>query len=329
MARIICVWLLCLSFSVSAYAQDAVSTALVHTNQTYVLSTTGKNPDPLQEYNVGDVVYVITGKKEKGYVRVTFDPTNLEGNGWIQENKIRIVSGYRSTDGKLPKEYQRKYTEEQPVVADRGLDQGDDLLSGEMTFIEELVTQEQASLESEFGIIDEDETGMQELPPLEGGVDGDNPFEEDLEFLFQDDAEFNETFETAKNEHQSSQVYNVGVSAFSMQEDRFATQVRQMFEADLRKQAKIGSISTFGYVENIETTNQVSKVSLSDKVSGVFFGILSPQVGSSRLLKVKFYDRALKQFLFEKVVNLSVQGDNQAAIENLARQAATFLKKGS
>ncbi|MCB0272827.1 MAG: hypothetical protein KDD46_07420 [Bdellovibrionales bacterium] len=303
-------------FQTWAWAAPHVVTALVHSDQTYVLDQGGQS---LQEYGVGDTIYLLMdiSKKKKGFYRVTFDPTNLEGDGWVSETKVRVLSNYKSTDGKLPKEYDKKYVEKEPPLQTQS---EEDLLSGEITFIEELVSKEQEVLNNEVA------KPKQAQPSTVVSTNGKNPFEEDLEFLFTEDNEFKETFQSAKNEHFTQGVSKIGISSFSLKGDQFATDVRSKFKNNLNAEMSFNQVFDISYVQNIETTDEVNKVNMPGEVSGIFFGVLSSKIGKNRLFKIKYYDVALKQFIFEKVVNLPLDQSVDPSLNTLVTEAATFLR---
>lgn len=299
-----------------AFGAPRVVTALVHSDQTYILDQSGTS---IQEYNVGDTIYLVMDGEntKKGFHRVTFDPTNLQGDGWVADNKVRVLSNYRSADGKLPSEYDQKYVEKERSPSTQS---DEDLLSGEATFIDELVSLEQSNLGNEFSEFDDSETASEPIAPE------DNPFEEDLEFLFQEDEEFNETFESARNEMIQEQISVVGISNFSQSGDRFAQTTRAAFEEALKKRIDLSTVVSVDHAKSIETVEDVRAVNIPSQTNGVLFGVLSSQIGTSRLLKIKYYDSSLKQFLYEKVVNLPMNTPSDAIINNLAQEVATFLR---
>lgn len=316
MARIVFITLLlCTSLG---FANPKIVTALVHSDQTYIIDSKGQS---LQEFSIGDTIYLVIdgSEKKKGFMRVTFDPTNMQGHGWVEEQKVRVLSQYRSADGKLPKEYERKYEVAQKPVQQ---DFSQDLLSGELTFIEELINKEQDTLSDSWS--KPREAPVQSAKPLAPGEK--NPFEEDLEFLFTEDAVFGQTFETAKNEHFSQGVRNVGISHFSLQGDQFAKTLKAKFKEQLNQEMQFNKVEDIAHLDNIETVAKVSSVSISNDLSGVFFGILSPKVGQNRLFKIKYYDRALKQFVFEKVVNIPLDQSIDPSVQKLVNEAALFLR---
>jgi|GEM_PF-4304731 len=328
MARItILSWALALFLCAeSVWAQPRVVTALVHSDETYVV---GKNKKDVQQYSVGDTIYLVLDgeKKQKNKYRVTFDPTNLKGDGWISQSSVRILSNYHSSDGKLPKEYNKKYKDQGPQIAATSGD--DDFLSGEMTFIDELVTQEQSSIDQAFSdaAITPD---MSTSEPVESMDEANNPFDEDLEFLFNDDPEFNEAFTTAKNETLGTGPPNIAISGFLPSDDKskaFADEVYAKFKKSLMRHANLSRIDKVEYAKQIDTPSDAASVSINSDVSGAFFGVLSSKVGKNRMFKIKYFNPSIKQFeSFEKVVNLPLKG-NDSVIESVAKEAAQYLNK--
>ncbi|MCB1198221.1 MAG: hypothetical protein R3A45_00880 [Bdellovibrionota bacterium] len=316
MARVILLLFIYLVGIQPAAAAARVVTALVHSAETYILD---QNDRSIQEYGSGDTIYLVMDAKEKraGFYRVTFDPTNLQGDGWVAEGKIRILSNYRSSDGKLPKNYEKKYVAQEKPLSKQS---NEDLLSGEMTFIDELVSQEQDALETN---IINDTAAAAPIKPAEGEV---NPFEEDLEFLFIEDDDFKNTLETAKVEHKGKGVKEIGISEFSLSGDKFAQKLNEKFESQLNAKMKFNKVVHTAYVDDIDSLNQVTKVSIPKGVSGVFFGTLSAKVDKKRLFKIKYYDPSLKQFMFEKVVSLPLGSELDASINQLVTEVASFLR---
>lgn len=333
MARItILFWcLFSIGFVFELWAQPRVVTAMVHSDETYVV---GKSKKDVRQYGTGDTIYLVldtpSTKKCKGKYRVTFDPTNLKGDGCIDKTSVRIVSNYYSSDGKLPKEYDKKYVEQTSQVAsiEGG---GDDLLSLETSFIGGLVEQEQSSLDQAFGG-GSDVSGQAAIVPLEEVTEGDNPFEEDLAFLFNDaDPTFSDALTSTKNEIAGKGPKNIGISSFSSgsdkKDEKFANELRSKFEAALLKYASnVSRVDAVSYVQQIDTPAGASNVNIKPDVHGVFFGVLGKKMGKSRLFKIKYFDPSIKSFeSFEKTVNLPLK-NYDSILEGAAQEAAQYLK---
>lgn len=305
----------------SAFAVEEVSQALVSSNETYVVNDKGES---VQEMGVGQIVYVVIdpkakNKKYKDFYRVTFDPTNLKGDGWIQRDKVKLMSAYHSVDGKDPKEYERKAEPEVAVKSKKSNPTQDPSASGAGSFLEELIKRDEAA-----GNV---ETQPQQVAAAEPAAKEDNPLQNDLEFLFMaEEGEFNETFKETKAALKESMQKKVGVSAFVASSDAFATSIMDKFSAKIKKGLKIEDLPKVGYQTNIEDAAKISTAAIPGDVNGVFFGQMSPKVGDSRLLKIKYYDQGLKQFTFEKVAKVPLS-QPEKTIEKLANDCIQFLSK--
>lgn len=310
-----------------AWADAQVMNGLINSDQTYVINDQGES---VQEYGIGQLVYVVVDskkedKKRKDFYRVTFDPTNLSGDGWVLKDKVKLMTAYRSIDGKEPKEYERKAaplpsrsgsTSTGAVTATTGPSEAS-------SFLEELIKKDEARAGQELKPVTAQPDPVK-VAPKKGEK---NPFENDLEFLFQQDGQFKETFKEAKSEVQKSMQKKVGVSKFTSGSDSFANQVLDQFSTKLQKNSRLpASLPRVNFSANLEDASGIKGITIPEEVDGIFFGQMSPKIGEARLLKVKYYDKGLKQFTFEKVAKIPL-GDPTKTVETLANECYQFLSK--
>ena len=324
MARVVFVLLFCMTGL--AWADAQVANGLVNSDQTYVINDEGES---VQEYGVGQLVYVVVDskkedKKRKDFYRVTFDPTNLKGDGWVLKDKVKLMTAYQSIDGKEPKEYERKAA---PLPTSSGRSSSSTASVGSggseaSSFLEELIKKDEQK--QEFQPV----TAQPDPPPAPKGKKGEkNPFENDLEFLFQQDGQFKETFKEAKADVQKSLQKKVAVSKFTSSSDSFANDVLDKFSAKLQKNSRSATaLPKVAFAANLEDASGIKGVTIAADLDGVFFGQMSPKIGDARLLKVKYYDKALKQFTVEKVAKIPLN-DPTKTVETLANECHQFLSK--
>jgi hypothetical protein len=220
-------------FAGLASAEPVVTNGLVNSDQTYVINDQGES---VQEYGIGQLVYVVIDskkedKKRKDFYRVTFDPTNLAGDGWVLRDKVKLMTAYRSIDGKEPTEYERKAaplptrgssSSTSTSVASSGSSEAS-------SFLEELIKKDEQK--SDYRPVkDQPVKAAEAVKPAEK-----NHLENDLEFLFQEEGAFKNTFKEARAEVQKSMQKKVGVSKFTAANDPFATQVMDQFASKLQK----------------------------------------------------------------------------------------------
>jgi len=327
MARITLLFFITLTMGLTHVAraqQPRVVTALVHSDETFVVGKSKKN---VQQYGSGDMIYLILDVKKppKGKYRVTLDPTNLKGFGWIDKSSVRILSNYHSSDGKNPKEYQKKYVKQDSQLATAS---DADLFGGDNTFIDDLVTQEQTSLNNDFGDIPDSQTAVVPLDVAEES----NEFEEDLDFLFTDDPEFNDVFMSEKNEVAGLGPKNVGISSFtsakgkSKEYKKVAEQVRSKFERMLLQKKKLGRIDALSNL-SVDISTPAHKSGLAKDVTDVFYGVLIPEkLGKNYILKIKYFDTSINSFVeFGADYTIPVS-NHDSKIDEIATRAAQFLK---
>lgn len=302
-----------------------VSSGLVNSEHTYVINDQGES---VQEYGIGQLVYIVVDSKEskdkkhKDFYRVTFDPTNIKGDGWIQRDKVKLMTTYRSIDGKEPAEYERKAapvasrtTSTSASAATGGSGSG---ASDASSFLEELIKKDEQK--PELKSLTQDGAPQPEVAakPAEK-----NPLENDLEFLFEQDGEFKKTMKETKASVKASMQKKIAVSKFSAGGDTFANQILDQFASKLQKDGGLASLPRVGFSANLDDP---STVSISKELDGVFYGQISPKIGDARLLKIKYYDRDLKQFTFEKVAKIPLT-DPTKTIETLAHDCYQFVSK--
>ncbi|MEZ4703592.1 MAG: hypothetical protein R3A11_00035 [Bdellovibrionota bacterium] len=193
--------------AVHSSAQADTATALVNGRETYVTTDNGET----QRYGIGDIVYVVKDPKEKrdGFYRVTLDPSDNIGIGWIDKKSVKITSGFRNARKQgaqaiSPDPKPAHDDSHLPIPEARSSNQASDVndspstSSNEMTFLDQL-------------ILEESQQGGQELPSTSTRNFGkaaptqndqkaqENPFSNDLEFLF-DDQEVSSTLQEAKKD---------------------------------------------------------------------------------------------------------------------------------
>ncbi|MCC7459972.1 MAG: hypothetical protein IT286_01600, partial [Proteobacteria bacterium] len=148
-----------------------------------------------------------------------------------------------------------------------------------------------------------------------------------LEFLFQEEGAFKNTFKEARAEVQKSMQKKVGVSKFTAANDPFATQVMDQFASKLQKNGRqTAALPKVAFAPNLDDANNVASIAISPELDGIFFGQMSPKIGEARLLKVKYYDKSLKQFTFEKVAKIPLTNPT-TTIEKLANDCYQFITK--
>lgn len=310
------------AFVGNAFAEAQVASGLINSDQTYVVNDEGES---LQEYGIGQLVYVILdskekSKKQKDFYRVTFDPTNPKGDGWVQKDKVKLMTAYRSIDGKEPTEYERKAAPIAPRSGSSSMG-GSVASSGPSeasSFLEELVKKDEGK--SEFKSITSQPPPVAAAPLKKGEK---NPLENDLEFLFQEEGEFKKTFKETKAAVKESMQKKIAISKFTAGSDSFANQVLDQFAAKLQKDSGQANIPRVGFAPNLE---DASSMKVGNELDGVLYGQISPKIGDARLLKIKYYDRDLKQFTFEKVAKVPLTNPNKT-IETLAHDCYQFLSK--
>lgn len=306
-----------------AFADPQVASGLINSDQTYVVNDQGES---LQEYGIGQLVYVVLdpkekSKKNKDFYRVTFDPTNMKGDGWVQKDKVKLMTAYRSVDGKEPTEYERPAA---PIAPrNSGTTMGGSVASSgpseASSFLEELVKKDEGK--SELKSITAGGNAAPAQPALKKGEK--NPLENDLEFLFQEEGEFKKTFKETRAAVKDSMSKKVAISKFAAGSDAFANKVLDQFAAKLQKDMGQSNIQRLAFVNNIEDPKAIT---VAGDLDGVFYGQISPKIGDARLLKVKFYDKNLKQFTFEKVAKIPL-ADSTKTVETLAHDCYQFLSK--
>ncbi len=306
----------------TSWAQQ-VANGLISSGQTYVMNDQGET---IQEYGIGQVVYVVIDakqdKKRKDFYRITFDPTNLKGDGWVLKDKVKLMTAYHSIDGKEPKEYEHK-AEPLPTQSERssGTSVASSGSSEASSFLEELIRRDEQKPELRPVTA---EPPPAKTPPVKAS--GKNPLENDLEFLFQEEGEFKNTFKEAKAEVQKDMQKKFAISKFTSGTDSFANQILDQFAGKLQKNVKATTVARVGFVANLEDASGVSGVAIAPDLSGVFFGQMSPKIGDARLLKIKFYDKSLKQFTFEKVAKIPLTNPTPT-VEKLANDCYHFISK--
>lgn len=308
----------------NAHADAQIVSGLINSDQTYVVNDSGES---LQEYGIGQLVYVVVDSKEKkdkkhkDFYRVTFDPTNINGDGWVQKDKVKLMTAYRSVDGKEPTEYERPAA---PIAPRGGTSvSGSSVASSgpseASSFLEELVKKDEGKAELKSITSGGNPAPVQ--PALKKGEK--NPLENDLEFLFQEEGEFKKTFKETKAAVKDSLSKKVAISKFAAGSDAFANKVLDQFAGKLQKDMGQSNIQRLAFVNNIEDPKAIN---VAGDLDGVFYGQISPKIGDARLLKVKFYDKNLKQFTFEKVAKLPL-ADPTKTVETLAHDCYQFLSK--
>lgn len=319
MARVI-FFISILFLSSSVFAEQQVVQGLISSDQTYVVNDEGES---VQENKIGDMVYVVTDtkqdKKRKDFYRVTFDPTNLKGDGWILKDKVKLMTGYRSVDGKEPTEYENK---PQDIVVNKktttqGLGVAGPASTEASTFLEELVKKDEAKPELK---------PVAEQPKTVVTKEENNALQNDLEFLFKEEGEFKDTFNSTKTAVKNSMQKKIAVSKVTATADVFATSVLDQFVAKLQKDTKQSPITKLQFVSNLDDTSGLKNAAIPKDLDGVFFGQMSPKIGDGRLLKVKYYDQKLKQFTFEKVAKIPLV-QPEKTVEKLANDCYQFLSK--
>ena len=314
-----------LLFATVAIAQEEVIQALVSSDQTYVVNDQGES---VQEYGIGQLVYIVMDpkaskdKKRKDFYRVTFDPTNMKGDGWVQKDKVKLMTSYHSIDGKEPKEYENK---PEPVITKKSGD-GSNVASGgapssESTFLEELVKKDQEKPELK-PVTDQPKGATAAAPKKEEK----NALQNNLEFLFQQDGEFKKTYDQTKTAVKTSMQKKIAVSKFVSGADAFATSMMDELIAKLQSATKLPSIPKIAFAPDLEDASHLKPGSVPADLDGVFFGQMSPKIGDGRLLKIKYYDQKLKQFTFEKVVKIPLAQPGNI-VEKLANDCNQFLSK--
>lgn len=323
MARIVV--LVSLFFTGLAWAEPVVTNGLINSDQTYVINDQGES---VQEYGVGQLVYVVIDekkqdKKRKDFYRVTFDPTNLAGDGWVLRDKVKLMTAYRSIDGKEPTEYERKAA---PLPTGRSSGSSTTVASTSgaseaSSFLEELIKKDEEK--AEFKPVKNEAPQVVEAPKKAEK----NHLENDLEFLFQEEGEFKNTFKEARAEIQQSMLKKVGVSKFTAGSDSFANQVMDKFATKIQKNGRQATaLPKVAFAPNLDDAANVASIALAPELDGVFFGQMSPKIGEARLLKVKYYDKSLKQFTFEKVAKIPLANSTKT-IETLANDCYQFISK--
>ncbi len=333
MARVSClvrpsahmVFLFVLLLTGVACAQQ-VTNGLINSDNTYVINDAGES---VQEYGIGQVVFLVIDskkedKKRKDFYRVTFDPTNLKGDGWVLKDKVKLMTAYRSIDGKEPTEYERKAA---PLPSQGGGMRGSSTVavgsgtSEASTFLEELIKKDEQK--SDFKPVTAQTPKAEAVVVPKKGEK--NPLENDLEFLFQEEGEFKNTYKEAKSEVQQSMQKKFAISKFTSGTDSFANTVLDQFSTKLQKNSKQNPPKV-GYAANLEDASGVASVTLAPDLDGVFFGQMSPKIGEARLLKIKYYDKSLKQFTFEKVAKIPLT-NSTPTVEKLANDCYQFIAK--
>jgi hypothetical protein len=322
MARIVV--FVSLLFTGLAWAEPVVTNGLVNSDQTYVINDQGES---VQEYGIGQLVYVVIDekkqdKKRKDFYRVTFDPTNVAGDGWVLRDKIKLMTAYRSIDGKEPTEYERKAA---PLPTERGggttVAVASNGASEASSFLEELIKKDEEK--SDYKPVKEQAPIVVEAPKKAEK----NHLENDLEFLFQEEGEFKNTFKEARAEVQQSMQKKVGISKFTSGSDSFANQVMDQFASKIQKNSRQKTaLPKVAFAPNLDDATNVANIALAPELDGVFFGQMSPKIGEARLLKVKYYDKSLKQFTFEKVAKIPLVNSTKT-IETLANDCYQFISK--
>jgi hypothetical protein len=319
------VFLFALLLTGVACAQQ-VTNGLINSDQTYVINDQGES---VQEYGIGQVVYVVIDakkedKKRKDFYRVTFDPTNTKGDGWVLKDKVKLMTAYRSIDGKEPAEYERKAA---PLPSQGGGMRGSSVASSgsatseASTFLEELIKKDEQKPDLK-PVTAQGPKADAVVAPKKGEK---NPLENDLEFLFQEEGEFKKTYKEAKTEVQQSLQKKFAISKFTSGTDSFANTVLDQFSTKLQKNSKQNPPKV-AYAANLEDATGVGGVTLAPDLDGVFFGQMSPKIGDARLLKIKYYDKSLKQFTFEKVAKIPLT-NSTPTVEKLANDCYQFIAK--
>ncbi|MEZ4845534.1 MAG: hypothetical protein R2877_00735 [Bdellovibrionota bacterium] len=268
-------------FSGLAFADPVVTNALVNSDQTYVINDQGES---VQEYGVGQLVYVVIDekkqdKKRKDFYRVTFDPTNLAGDGWVLRDKVKLMTAYRSIDGKEPTEYERKAA---PLPSERrgssAVASSESSSTEASSFLEELIKKDEQKAEYK-PIKEQAPAKAVEVKPAEK-----NHLENDLEFLFQEEGAFKNTFKEARAEVRKSMQKKVGVSKFTASSDAFATQVMDQFSTKIQKNSRQSApLPKIAFSPKSDDGSSVANISIGEDLDGVFFGQMSPKIGQARL----------------------------------------------
>jgi hypothetical protein len=318
-----------LFFNALVFAQGAqIAQGIVNSDQTYVVNDQGES---IQEYGVGQPVYIVVNekdkknKKSKDFFRVTFDPTNEQGDGWVLKEKVKLMTAYRSIDGKEPKEYDNKGVANVPTKKGTVASSAGVASSGasELSFLEELVKRDEQK--QDFKPVTETPDPVPAVA-AKGKKGQKNALENDLEFLFQQEGEFKETFNETKTTLKKDMQKKVGISKFTSGSDSFANQVMDQIAAKLQTQGKQDNVPKLAFAQNIEDATSVKTMAIAPDLSGVFFGQMSPKIGDGRLLKIKYYDQELKQFTFEKVAKIPLQ-EHKKVVDALANECYQFLSK--
>ncbi|MCB0326578.1 MAG: hypothetical protein KDD52_03075 [Bdellovibrionales bacterium] len=310
----------------------STSTALINGRETYITLDSGET----QRYGTGEVIYVIDGSREKRsgiwYYRATLDPEDSVGIGWVMEGSVKVYSGLRAARKPNAEVLSpnRNQIQEDPA-ASAPIPEANSLSDlpavkaqeSDMTFLDQLIMEESQKdtppLPSEsprnFG------------PTASPSPRTENPFADDLEFLFQDE-EFASTLQDTERElsakaSQSSSGRNVfGISSFhnSGEKDPLVRGVSSYFSTQMSSRLPSGkTIEPVQHVEDIDQTSSIEKL-LSTKQQGIFVGKLSAPLGNMRLLKVKYYDAELRKVTFEKVTKISQKGDYKKAVDELVKE---------
>lgn len=322
MARIVFLLSILLLLTPAAFADSQVVQGLVSSDQTYIVNDEGES---VKESQIGDTVFLVVDskqdKKRKDFYRVTFDPTNLQGDGWILKDKVKLMTGYRSVDGKEPKEYENQ--PQNVVVKKQTTSQGLGVQSTASTeastFLEELIKKDEAAPELK-PVTDQPKAAV----PVK--KEENNALQNDLEFLFKEDGEFKKTYDNTKAAVKNSMQKKIAVSKLSATADVFATSVLDQFVAQLQKNTQQTPISKLQFVSNLDDASSLKNAAIPKDLDGVFFGQISPKIGDGRLLKIKYYDQKLQQFTFEKVAKIPLVQPAKT-VEKLANDCYQFLSK--
>jgi hypothetical protein len=131
------------------------------------------------------------------------------------------------------------------------------------------------------------------------------------------------------SEAEGSKYNKVGVLPFAAPEpnDATAKSVYDAFVSSLRKSGRVTVVTDVLKNDrfNPEKVDTIQKVIKARKLDGVFVGNLSAEMGSSRLLQMKFYGRGKNEAVLEKVKKLPKAGKLQEIMSELVSSCLDAL----
>ncbi|HLG18252.1 MAG TPA: hypothetical protein VI895_00370 [Bdellovibrionota bacterium] len=123
----------------------------------------------------------------------------------------------------------------------------------------------------------------------------------------------------------------IGILPFVLADgdDPLGKSINDLFSLSLRNDGhfKVNVLAIDPSKTDIESTDELRRVTRDNNLDGVFVGRLSSSVQGNRLLQVKFFGRDRESFVLEKVKRIPQSGNLKEVVESLVADCVGTLTK--